>query len=462
MFFRLGVSSILTAVLALGGRAQVNSLSSHEAEQVDAIVQAVLTASGVPSASLAVVTNGKVVFEGAYGHARIGPARDAQPSMRYSVGSISKQFTAAAVLLLKEDGKLGLDDPIAKYFPALTRASEVTIRMLLSHTSGYSDFWPEDYVMESMRQPTTAARIMDQWAKRPLDFDPGTKWQYSNTNYVIAGQIVEKVSGKPLFTVLQERVFGPLEMKSVYDIDRARLPESDAEGYYRHALGPLRPAPKEGQGWLTAAGELAMTPDDLARWDISLINRSLLKPASYAEMFKEVHTKNREGTHYALGLAVSSQSGHTVLEHSGEVSGFVAENLVIPDAKSAVVVLTNQDASEAASQIAREIRPLLIGRSKEEERALKIFTGLQNGHLDRSLFTGACNAYFDQQAMDDFASSLKPLGEPLGLIKEHESQRGGMTFRLFRVYFAARDLTVSTYEMPDGKFEQYLVLPRER
>src|SRR5262249_5013263 len=217
-------------------------------------------------------------------------------------------------------------------------------RMLLSHTSGYSDYWPQDYVMPEMRQPTTPQRIIDQWAKKPLDFEPGTKWEYSNTNYVIAGQIVEKISGKPLMELLAERGFHPLGMHSVFDVDRSRLPEADATGYYRHALGPLRPAPKEGAGWLSAAGELAMQADDLARWDISLINRSLLKPSSYDEMFRDVRTKDGKETHYGLGLMVRSRDGHSYLGHDGEVSGFVSSTTVIPDVQGAVVVLTHEDA----------------------------------------------------------------------------------------------------------------------
>jgi len=114
--------------------------------------------------------------------------------MRYSIGSISKQFTATAMLLLQEENKLSLDDKVAKFIPDLTRANEVTIRQLLSHTSGYQDYWPQDYVPPFMLQAITANRILDLWAHKPLDFDPGTKWQYSNTNFVIAGMIVEKVS----------------------------------------------------------------------------------------------------------------------------------------------------------------------------------------------------------------------------------------------------------------------------
>ena len=142
--------------------------------------------------------------------------------MRYSIGSISKQFTAAALLMLQEQGKLSLDDKVGKYIPDLTRANEVTIRQLLSHTSGYQDYWPQDYVMPGMLKPVTAQQIMDTWAKKPLDFDPGTKWQYSNTNYVIAGAIAEKVAGMPLWQFLEQRIFKPLGMSSAYDIDRTR------------------------------------------------------------------------------------------------------------------------------------------------------------------------------------------------------------------------------------------------
>ena len=124
----------------------------------------------MPSASIAVVKDGRIAYLQAYGQARLSPPMDATPQMQYSIGSISKQFTAAAVLLLAREGKLTLDDPVAKYLPDLTRAREVTVRMLLSHTSGYQDYWPEDYVMTSMMVPTTAQHILDTWAKKPLDF----------------------------------------------------------------------------------------------------------------------------------------------------------------------------------------------------------------------------------------------------------------------------------------------------
>ena len=145
---------------------------------------------------MAVVTDGKLSFAQAFGKADIANGRAADTSTRYAVGSISKQFTAAILLLLQEQGKLSLDDRVAKYFPDLTRANEISIRELLSHTAGYEDFAPQDYTIPEWLKPTTPQATMDRWAKKPLNFDPGTRWQYSNTNYVIAGAIAEKAAGE--------------------------------------------------------------------------------------------------------------------------------------------------------------------------------------------------------------------------------------------------------------------------
>jgi D-alanyl-D-alanine carboxypeptidase len=443
------------------------SLPPVTAGEIDAAAAEVLKATGVPSASVSVVADGRVAYVKAYGKARLEPEMAAEPGMQYSIGSISKQFTAAMVLLLVQDGKLKLDDPVGKSLPELTRAGEVTIRQVLSMTSGYQDFWPEDYVMTSMMVPTTPQHILEEWGKKPLDFEPGTQWQYSNTNYVIAGRIVEIIGGRPLMDQLRERIFRPLKMTGVLNSDASRLPENDPLGYYRHALGPLRPAPLEGQGWMFAAGELAMPASDLALWNISLMDRTLLAAASYETMFGEVKLKDGTGTGYGLGVQVGVREGHRYVSHSGEVSGFVAQNIVLPDDKVAVTVLTNEDASGAASALASRIAPLVLKgaaaiggvvANAAEERARGIFIGLQAGKIDRSQLTPLCDAYFTAEALEDFASSLKPLGVPRSFTQLSEEKRGGMIFRTFRVEFSGRQVRVTTYEEPDGKLEQYLVI----
>ena len=403
---------------------------------------------------------GAITYLQAYGDGRIEAHTPALPSMRYSIGSISKQFTAAAVLLLAEQGKLSLDDSVSRFVPNLTRGNQVTIRELLSHTSGYQDYWPQDYVPPFMLQAITADKILDQWARKPLDFDPGTDWQYSNTNFVIAGLIVEKASGEPLLQFLSEHIFTPLGMKSVMNIDQNRLTETDATGYLRYALGPPRLAPKEGQGWLFAAGELAMPAEDLAKWDISMINQTMLRPTSYAEMEKEVVLKNGLGTRYGLGVDVRQEFGQRAIEHGGEVSGFTADNIVFPDARMAVVVLVNEDSVDASGDIARKIAALLFREAdagKQEDQSREIFAALQQEKINRDLFTDNCNSYFSDQALKDFASSLGPLGSPTEFTQTYKQDRGGMTFRLFEVHFPQKTVEVWERIMPDGKIEQYQV-----
>src|SRR4051812_7738487 len=175
------------ALLAVAHRTSAqDTLTPAVRKSIDAAVADVLKTSGAPSASIAVVREGAVAYVHAYGLASIEPRRPAAPEMRYSIGSISKQFTSAAVLMLAQEGKLSLDDKVARWLPELTRANEVSVRQLLSMTSGYQDFWPQDYVMPPMLQPTDAHKILEGWARKPLDFEPGTRWQYSNTNYVVA------------------------------------------------------------------------------------------------------------------------------------------------------------------------------------------------------------------------------------------------------------------------------------
>jgi D-alanyl-D-alanine carboxypeptidase len=198
--------------------ATTNSLSPEVSKKIDDAAAKMLSESGVPSASIAVVKDGKLAYTKAYGLADIESRRPATTSMIYSIGSISKQFTAASILLLADEGKLSLDDPVGRWLPDLTRANEVTIRQALSMTSGYQDYWPQDYVMRPMLKPASPEEILKGWAQKPLDFEPGTKWQYSNTNYVAAGAIVERLSEMSVLDFLHRRVFDPLGMKTVFDL----------------------------------------------------------------------------------------------------------------------------------------------------------------------------------------------------------------------------------------------------
>jgi CubicO group peptidase (beta-lactamase class C family) len=451
----------LTALVASSVAAQ---LPPATAGRIDAIAAKVMAETAVPSVSLAVVKEGQIAYVHAYGNSGLDPATPARPEMRYSIGSVSKQFLAMAVLLLVQDGKLKLDDPVARYLPHLTRARDITLRQLLSHTSGYRDYYPLDYVAPFMTAPVAPDEVLERFAHIPLDFEPGTEWQYSNTNFVVAGRIVEKVTGMPLMSFLEKRVFRPLGMGSAIDLDAQPLTDSDARGYTRFGRGPVRLVQAEGRGWLYAAGELAMTARDLAVWDLGLMEGKLVKPALMGEMIRATILKNGAPTNYGLGIGISNASGHPRLQHGGAVSGFVSQNTVWLDQGAAVVVLCNLDGSSAPGSITSQVGPLLLAEKLDPqaapqlEQARRIFSQLQEGTIDRSMLTSDANAYFTPQVLADAAGSLKPLGPPSTFEQTGMSLRGGMTSRSFQIRFAGgAALRLSTFSVDDGRFAQYLI-----
>ncbi len=439
-------------------------LSPAQKAKIDEAVAGVLADSGAPSASIAVVWDGAIAYEHAYGNATLTPPVRATTGMRYSIGSVSKQFTAAAILLLAEEKRISLDDKVSRWLPELTRAGEVSIRQLLSMTAGYQDYWPQDYVFQAMQTPTTAQHILDLWARKPLDFDPGTKWQYSNTNYVIAGLIAERVAGMPLFEFLRIRIFSLLGMASVKDVNVAPLGKEDAMRYLRNALGPCRVAPKEAAGWLFAAGELAMTAHDLAVWDISMIRQTLLKPASYREMQTQVRLNSGVGVGYGLGLDVAMAGDRRLLSHGGAVSGFLTQNSIYPDDGAAIVAFCNiyPGAAGPTTDITGRIARIIFEKedaemARELEQAKSIFAALQRGTIDRSLLSANASAYFSQEVLGDFASSLRSLGTPTEFVQTAANLRGGMTFRGYRIRAGDRLLKLTVRILGDGKIEQYLI-----
>jgi CubicO group peptidase (beta-lactamase class C family) len=459
--------AFIAAAVLLASPAVAQDLTPAESQQVDTTVADALKATGVPSASIAIVRGGRLVYAKAYGKASEAiPA--ATPDLPYQIASISKQFTAAAMLLLEDEGKLSLDDHVSKYLPGISGGDTITLRQLLDHTSGLRDYWPHDYSPANMAKPTTPQGIVDRWAKQPLDFEPGTQWQYSNTGYVVAGMIIEKVSGQPLLTFLRQRIFQPLGMSSVIDQDKAIGPKYP-QGYKRFALGPVRVETPAAPGWLYAAGELAMTASDLAKWNIARINRSLLPAEDWATQETTTRLKNGTDTNYGLGVTVATPDGRRMIEHSGEAVGFLSENMVFPDQKTAVTVLTNSWFGNATGTIARGIvravmaAPAATGvEAAYAAKAWKVFDQLRAGTLDRALLTDDANHYFDATAQADYKASLSPLGAPTTFTPAGGPVlRGGYVIRSYRITYPDRVLRLSTFAEPgdDGRFEQFLVSP---
>ncbi|MDE3105539.1 MAG: beta-lactamase family protein [Acidobacteriota bacterium] len=454
-------AALLLPVLCLPAACRAQQVDSAA---IAASAERILHQTGVPGATVGVAMHGHIVYTAGFGAARLVPYVAARPEMRFPIGSITKQFTAAGLLLLAEQGKLSLDDPVSRWFPELTRAHEVTLRNLLTHTSGYQDYAPQDYTLSAWTRPVDPLAVVHTWAGKPLDFAPGTQWQYSNTNFLLATLILERASGEPYGQFLRHAVLQPLGIADALDLDTDR-DRMEPTGYQQYALAAPRPALLEAPGWYTGDANLVLSVADLLQWDLSLIDHSLLRPASYAALAQSFHLRDGTDTGYGLGLESGVVDGHRVLQHSGEVGGFVAQNTVYPDDGVAIAVLTNEEASTAAPQIAEAIARQLLPAAPETPPVAqlhRLLLQLARGTVDRSQLTPDLSDYFNAEALADFRTSLAPLGTPTSFRLTQQEARGGMTLRLYRVeYVTGTRVTVSTYSMPDGRLEQLLVSPAE-
>jgi len=447
--------------------AVAQQLPPAEIGRIDQLVNKTLTGTGVPSAEIAIVRNGHIVLAKAYGKANEGLR--ARPDLPYQIASNSKQFTAMALLLLEDEGKVSLDDHVSKWIPGISGGDRITIRQLLSHTSGLQDFWPQDYMFADMTKPTAPQGIVDKWAKRPLDYQPGARWQYSNTGYVVAGMIAEKASGEPLLQYLDRKIFKPLGMHPL-DQDNTNTSSFPA-GYHRYALGPVRIAQQPGRGWLYAAGELSMTAEDLARWDIARMNRALIPVDDWVEQETPVLRTDGRTNGYGLGVENHYQRDRHIIDHGGEAVGFLTQNTVYPDTKDAIIVFTNADFSGATDTLTEGIEkivldspePALTGEGGRVVDVRAVYNALASGKVDRSKFTDHLNTYFDSTVLGDYHSSLAQLGTPTSFeVLRGPRFRGGFVNRNFTIHYAGRpNLKLITYAEPgaNGRFEQYMIMP---
>jgi len=456
----------LFALIAVPASAQ--PLTQAEIAQIDQAVAKALADTSVPSASIAVVRGGQIVLTKAYGKA--SERLQAQPNLPYQIASNSKQFTAMALLLLEDEGKLSLDDKVSKWIPGITQGDRISIRQLLSHTSGLQDYWPQDFSFAAMAKPTTPQGIVDRWAKKPLDFQPGEQFQYSNTAYVVAGMIAEKASGEPLMKYLKRKIFDPLGMKSVINQDDTNTPAYPT-GYGRYALGPVRPVTPAARNWLWAAGELSMTAEDLAKWDVARLNRSVLPAEDWVEQETTVKLNSGKDSGYGLGVYVRTDPRRAIT-HGGESVGFLSANNVYPNEKAAVVVLTNSWSGNAYARIARDIATIVLPAAGGSDgtatlqaaRARTVFNQLRSGALDRSLLTENANYYFTPQAIADYRASIASLGEPTAFEANGSPVlRGGYVIQGYTIKYPTRSLSLSTFYEPgaNGRIEQFLVSPGE-
>lgn len=440
--------------------AQAISVRLDQATRVrmDQAIRRCLEEDGTPSASVAVVVGGEVSYMGAYGDAALHPKAPALTTTRYQLASISKTFTAEALLLLEADGKLSLTDKVSRWFPDVTGASEISLRELLNHTSGLPDHNAQGYPAGAKSKPTPPDQIIAEWGHHPLLFPPGTQFHYSNLEYQIAGRIAEKVSGTPLFQLMQERIFTPLRMTATIDLDT--IPQGSAElatGYVQTALAGLEPAPYEGPGWSFGSGQVVTTAHDVALWDIAFLKGQVLPPQQAAEETTVASLANGTTKPSALGLFVSRDEGVLRYYHTGEAFGFEAVNIIYPNADLAIVVLTNTNVEPTYLKIADELTYLLLPPTEEGAFARNLFAGLQNGRPDLSLFSDDLKQYLTSARLNEYSSSLGALGPPQAFSLDHSQTVDGLTTRDYEVTVAGRRLHMHLLLLPDQKLEDIAV-----
>ena len=439
-----------------------------EAPAIDAYVAALVKKSDMVGVSFAVVREGKVELAKGYGKAVLEPAAPVTPDTLFAIGSITKQFTATCILLLAEEGKLSVQDKVNKYFPGLTRAGDIALLDLMNHVSGYPDYYPLDFLDRRMKAPTTEDAVIRQYAGGKLDFEPGAKYSYSNTGYLILGRIVELVSGESFGTYLRRRILQPLGMEhTLYDPESGR--GGLAQGYVTFALGPQSPADREARGWIGAAGAIYSTATDLARWDLALSEGKVLKPASLALMTSPRRLADGRLSHYGCGLSLGERDGWITWGHDGAVSGFQAMNLVVPGQRAALIILQNCETGGPLTGRVREgLLPLLAPKPADVlpvisgppalEAGEQFLRSLQRGKIDRGLLGEEFNWFLTDEKISGAAARLKPYGKITKAEKESQWERGGMEVSVIRFSFKTGSLKGLMYRSPEGKIQQFLVL----
>ena len=335
-------------------RAQTSTSGTEEISgKVDAYIAAEMRAEKIPGLALAVVGDGKTIKSRGYGLANIELDVSVKPETIFQTGSVGKQFTATAVMMLVEDGKLRLDDSIGKYLSGAPATwKNITVRNLLTHTSGIHDYETESLKKKgaafiNLRNDYTEEELFKKFSGLPLDFPPGSKWNYSNSGYVILGILIHKVTGQFYGDVLQERIFRPLGMSYTRIISEADVIRNRAAGY-RLVNGEIK-----NQEWVsptlntTADGALYTNIVDMARWDAALYTEKLLKKRSLDQMWTAVCLNDGKTADYGFGWDVTSANGHRLIEHGGAWQGFTTQISRYVDDKFTVIVLTNLDSEHS-------------------------------------------------------------------------------------------------------------------
>ncbi len=371
----------LVAAASSGSRTS-DVASLHE--QMEAFLEGAYPADQ-PGAAVIVTRDGEVLFRGAYGMADLELGVPLEPDMVFRLGSITKQFTGAAIALLEQEGKLSIDDPITKYLPGYpTHGHEITIAHLLAHTSGIRSYTGIPGWMESkIKADMTLEELIDGFKSEPMDFAPGERFLYNNSGYVLLGAIVEKASGEPYDEFVEQQIFAPLEMESSYYGEHGQIIPRRTPGY-DGGPGEYQNAQYLSMTQPHAAGSLLSTVDDLAKWDRSLYSDDLLSDEARQKMVTPFSLADGSSTDYGYGFMMGDVKGHPSVAHGGGIFGFSTYGLRLPEERVYVAVLTNSTGHPVRpGYTAQKLAAMAIGDPYPEfvpielsEEVLESYTGV--------------------------------------------------------------------------------------
>jgi CubicO group peptidase (beta-lactamase class C family) len=376
IYHLLPVLLVLALAAQLG--ANVPNDGKKLANEIDKVMNEIYK-PGEPGAAIIVRRAGKTIFRKGYGLANLELGVKVEPDMAFRLGSITKQFTGTAILMLAEQGKLALQDEIGKYIPDFpTAGGKVTIEHLLTHTSGIKSYTNMEEWLQMWRKDMTPAEIIAMSKDKPFEFAPGERWNYNNSGYVMLGAIIEKVSGKSYEAFIRENIFEPLGMKSSGYDRTERVIQRRVSGYQKDNDGFIN-APFLSMTQPYAAGALYSSVDDLAIWNDAVFAGKLLKKEWLDRAFTPFRMTNGESTGYGCGWCISELRGHRSFEHGGGINGFTSYALALPDDGIYIALLTNS-AIEGREPEPRAVRiaELVLGLPPLERKPVMISTAEMN------------------------------------------------------------------------------------
>ncbi|MGD9905334.1 MAG: serine hydrolase domain-containing protein [Vicinamibacterales bacterium] len=444
------------------------TLASLDPAELDRFIAATVAAQRAIGVTVGVMHHGEVILAKGYGVSNTATNTPVTAETLFAVGSVTKQFTCAVALQLEQERRLSFDDRIATYAPELTRAADITVADVGGMVSGYRDYYPLDFVDRPMAAPRPSAEIVRDFAARPLDFEPRSRYSYSNTGYLLLGEIVERAGGEPLGAALERRLFRPLGLTRTR-YEPARGGPGMADGYSTIGLGGVEAAVPEGTGWIGAAGGIWSTPSDLLAWDLALMDGTVLSPASWARMTTPRPLTDGRTSAYGCGQSIRDRGPVLVLQHSGGVSGFGARNAMVPSSRSAVAVMANSDWASGVldaieSAVLAQLMPAadapVVAGPPAREMALDLVAQIRAGQVNRALLGEEYDAFLTPARLATMAASLSEAGEVADVEAGPIRERGGMEVSSLRLTFGRTRASTLMYRTPDGKVQEFLITRR--